>query len=255
MNSSFLEVGKENNMDQDKGTGAGTEGGNVFSKSLKQLEGKFDKLLGRNISPELINKNIFGSVLFFIIVICLVPFLLFKFKLYDFLEVYFPNVDLIATSFSFDDGPFKSNIFKYLYTDDTPLIGYISQTLINYVAVMSIIFIVVRSAVVHKNIAAGLSKAAIICFTTYLLPNRYVLTGMTLIDHIIHNHIVSHSLVWFIVVFLGLVLSSLCIYGEALLIKHFSPTIAKFFINILKVNTERSKKYVDSHAIQRKGKK
>jgi hypothetical protein len=214
------------------------------------LEKKLDKLLGRDVSPELITKNIFGSVLFFIIVIGLVPFLLFKFKLYDFLEVYFPNVDLIATSLSFDGGPFNLEIFKYLYMDESPFIGYLNKNIISYIALMSVIFIVIRAAVVHKNVSVGLAKASIICFTTYLLPNRYIMSGMTLFDHMF-SRIMSGPFVWFIVAFVGLIISCLCIFCEALLIKYFSPGISKFLIDILKDSVKKSKKHVSSEAVQR----
>ena len=194
---------------------------------------KIDKLLGKNIDPDILNKNIFGSIIFFIVVICLIPFILFKLKLFDILEVYFPNVDLIATSLSFNNGPFNSDMFKYLYLDGTPFIGYINQTIISYIAVMSIIFIVIRDSVFHKNIISGLSKASIICFTTYLLPNRWIIMGMTYIDYVI-KHFMSGSYLWFIVVLFGLLLSYLCIYVEAKLLKYFSPIIAKYMKKIFK---------------------
>ena len=223
----------DNNNNDNNNNNNDNNDNNDNNGNNENLVKKLDNLLGKNIDPDILNKNIIGSIIFFIVVICLIPFILFKLKLFDILEVYFPNVDLIATSFSFNNGPFNTNMFKYLYLDGTPLIGYINQTIISYIAVMSIIFIVIRDSVVHKNIISGLSKASIICFTTYLLPNRWIVMGMTYIDHVI-KQAMSGSYIWFIVVFFGLVISYLCIYFEAKLLKYFSPVIAKYMKAIFK---------------------
>lgn len=210
---------------------------------------KIDELLGKNIDQDILNKNIIGGIIFFIVVICFIPFILFKFKLYDILEVYFPNVDLIATSLSFNNGPFNSDIFKYLYLDGTPIIGYINQTIIAYVALMSVIFIVIRSAVINKNLSIGLSKASIICFTTYLLPNRWIVVGMAFIEYLLKK-VMDGPYIWFICVLCGLIISYFCIFCEAKLIRYFSPSIAKFIQKIIG-DTAKHKKYDNSHAIER----
>ena len=58
------------------------------------------------------------------------------------------------------------------------------------------------------------------------------------IHHFI-KQLLSGSYVWFVVVVFGLVLSYLCIFSEALIIKYFSPSIAKFMMDIYKKNFKK----------------
>ena len=76
---------------------------------------------------------------------------------------------------------------------------------------------------------------------------------MTIIEHLI-NKVISGPYIWFICVLCGLIISYLCIFCEAKLIKYFSPYIAKFMEKIIGVTT-KNRKYYHDHAIERIHKK
>ena len=45
-----------------------------------------------------LKSNVFGTFIYIVVVVILIPLLLIKYKMYDILIPYFPNVDMIATS-------------------------------------------------------------------------------------------------------------------------------------------------------------
>ena len=180
-----------------------------------------------------ISKNIAGCLFYYIVFLGIIPFLLYKNRLYELLEVYYPNVDLIATSLSFLDGPFNSGIFEFLYLDNRPAIGYISQNFINYIALLSVLFIVIKASVVDKKLSTGFSKVMIILLVTYLLPGRLVVNFMHGFYEFIKPFINDNNLLWFIVVGVGLLISGGFILLEVFLIKHFSKNIASMLDKVL----------------------
>ena len=181
----------------------------------------------------IIPKNIAGCLFYYVVFIGIIPFLLYKNKFYKILEVFYPNVDLIATSLSFLNGPFNSGIFQFLYLDNRPLIGYLSQNFINYIALLSVLFIVIKASVVDKKLSTGFSKVVIILLVTYLLPGRIVINFMYGFYDFIKTFINDNNLLWFIVVGFGLLISVFFILLEAFLIKHFSKNIASFVDTVL----------------------
>ena len=181
----------------------------------------------------IISKNIVGCIFYYVVFIGIIPFLLYKNRLYQILEVYYPNVDLIATSISFLNGPFNSGIFEFLYLDKSSLIGYLSQNFINYIALLSVLFIVIKASVVDKKISTGFSKAMIILLTTYLIPGRIIVNSMYGFYDFIKTFINDQNLLWFIVVGVGLLITCFFISLEAFLIKHFSKNIASVIDSVL----------------------
>ena len=122
-------------------------------------------------------RDIIGFISFFIIFIIIVPIILYKNKLFTVLEVYLPNVDLIANLLTWINGPY--DIWSKLYTsansssqknDDSTFLNFTSQVLINYIALLGLTFIVARESVHQKNVFEGWSFAFIMIIITYLLP-------------------------------------------------------------------------------------
>tara|TARA_Y100000592_G_C5371902_1_gene268984 strand:- start:226 stop:873 length:648 start_codon:yes stop_codon:yes gene_type:complete len=193
------------------------------------------KYKGRNDeNNNLIIKNVFGIFFYIIVFIVIIPVILFRTKHYEILEVYMPNIDLIATSLSFDHGPFNSGVFEFLYLDNRPLIGFLSQNMINYIVLISIMFLVVKESVIDKKTSTGLSKAAIIILATYLLPGRLIMNVMHYCNGIFDKFIKNNNILWFVIVLIGLVLTSFIIKFEAILIELFGKDISKIIDNILK---------------------
>ena len=101
-----------------------------------------DPFLDPNIS---IANQLFGFLIFFVIFVCTIPYLLIKYGMLGIFEGYIPNVDMIATILGFEskDFPVLPKYFKYLYNPETHTkYGYVSQTIINYIALLGVTFFV-----------------------------------------------------------------------------------------------------------------
>lgn len=124
--------------------------------------------------------NIFGTIIYIIVIIILIPLLLIKYKLYDILIVYFPNVDMIATVLGYNGGPNifgHRNIWLYLYNPgNSTLFGFINQTMINYFALIGATGVIAYNTHKFKNWRMGWSLAFIMMITTYLAPNNILVS-------------------------------------------------------------------------------
>ena len=120
-----------------------------------------------------IPKIVFGFAIFVLIFIIAIPILLLKNKKYNLLETYMPNIDLIATVITWHGGPYK--IWEHLYPP-TPLTiyGFSSQTLINYMALLGLTYIVIRETKRTNSIIKGWALAFVMLLMTYLLPSQLI---------------------------------------------------------------------------------
>lgn len=118
-------------------------------------------------------RAILGIIIYITVFIITIPMMLYKLNLMTFLKLYFLNTDQIATVVSFDKGIFK-NIFKYIYNDTGPLIGYLSQSLINWTVLMGLFYVIITESR-KKTVNDALSKLGFMLFITYLLPSRYLI--------------------------------------------------------------------------------
>ena len=118
-------------------------------------------------------QGLLGLIIFISVFIILIPLGMYKLGFVTLAKLYFVNTDLIATTISFDKGPFR-NIFKYLYNDTGPFIGYLSQNLINWSVLLGLFYIMINESKKEK-ISSPLSKVAFILLITYLLPGRYII--------------------------------------------------------------------------------
>ena len=122
-------------------------------------------------------KDIIGFGLFIILFVIVLPVILYKFKQFTLLEVYLPNVDLIANLLTWIGGPY--GIWNQLYSSTVSpswksggvtFVNFTTEVLINYIALLGLTFIVAREAVQEKSIFEGWSFAFIMLIITYLLP-------------------------------------------------------------------------------------
>lgn len=158
---------------------------NDYEKPTSGLAGAGSKYVKRNINSrnqdhhdkKLTNKQriqgVLGLIIFICVFIILIPLGMYKLGLVTLAKLYFVNTDLVATTISFDKGPFR-NIFKYLYNDTGPFIGYLSQNLINWSVLLGLFYIMLHE---YKkgHISSPLSKVSFILLITYLLPGRYII--------------------------------------------------------------------------------
>mgnify|MGYP001342523586 CR=1 FL=1 len=203
------------------------QAGSKFIKTnpSSQYIGHHDKTL----TPKEEMTAVKGLICYVIIFLIFIPYLLFRLKFNELLKLYFLNTDQIATALSFDKGIFR-NTFKYLYTDTTPLIGFISQTTINWSVLMGMFFVVV-SELRNKAPEYILSRVGIILLVTYFIPSRYIIK----FQHKAYNYLknlnnlkfINEKILGNLVVFLGLILVVLFISFEGLLLFTFSKSIEK----------------------------
>lgn len=132
-------------------------------------EKKSNTLLSKNEE----NIAILGTLIYIIVFIIIIPIILYKLGFTTLVKIYFINTDMLATAISFDKGPFQ-NIFKYLYNNTEPFIGYLSQNIINLTVLLGIFYISLGQSK-KESIYFSLSKITFILLITYLLPGRYII--------------------------------------------------------------------------------
>lgn len=175
-------------------------------------------------------KAIFGFIIYFVVFIIIVPMFLKNLHNEEIFLSYLANVDLLATVLSFKNGPFNLGIFRYLYIDSRPLIGYINQNLINYVVLLAVAYIVITTSVKSKNVGDGMAKMSIILLVTYLFPGRVVSSGMHFIDKKLTGDFkINPSISWNITFVCGLLIAVFFIATEAFAIKMFYKSLSKFY--------------------------
>ena len=112
---------------------------------------KYDVRLTGSKGRQLIIKNIYGCLAYYLVFIIIIPYLIFKSDNLEILEVYMPNIDLIATVLSFFYGPYGA--LEFLYLDERPLLGFISNNIINYVVLISLFYIILNQTLKHTNMS------------------------------------------------------------------------------------------------------
>lgn len=179
--------------------------------------------------------NVIGFFVYFILFVIIIPFFIFRYGSTEVLLVYFANIDNIATVISFKNGPFDIGIFRYLYLDNRPLLGFINQSIINYIVLIAISYIITSRAVKSGNIHNGVAAISIILLITYLLPSRFISTLM----HAFYNtftrdlDISRYRVVRYITYIFGFIVALILIMFEAFLVKIFSKHISRFLETML----------------------
>lgn len=137
----------------------------------KQRSNAATVILGPGSFIESSNKNdIYGFILYVVIFLMIIPYSLYT-AAPVFIMYYMANVDIIANILTTIKHP---NIFRSLYlSEPSSIIQYISVIGINYVALVSLFYIVIR---LHEKIKTtkAISVAAVMTLITFLLPT-YIL--------------------------------------------------------------------------------
>jgi len=177
-----------------------------------------------------IPKMVFGFAIFVLIFIIAIPILLLKNKKYNLLETYMPNIDLIATVITWHGGPYK--IWEHLYPP-TPLTiyGFSSQTLINYMALLGLTYIVIRETKRTNNIIKGWALAFVMLLMTYLLPSQLISYTMDKTSELLNQSNLSKI----IVLISGFLITGLIIISEAYILKNYKTQIEHTVQKILNI--------------------
>ena len=184
--------------------------------------------------------NVFyGFILFFIIFVILIPYILFKKKIYFILEGYLPNLDLVANILTWGSIGNYLDIWNHLYPPSPYSIsGFLSQTAINYMALLGLTFIVSRESVHNNNIKSGWSKAFIMLLMTYLLPGQIITYIMDKLYEL-HNttKVINTNLSkkqWRDTVSIfGIIITILIIFTESLILKKYGRILEKVATKII----------------------
>lgn len=128
------------------------------------------------IESVIVSKEIFGLLLFIFLFVLIIPIILYKNNLYYVLEVYLPNVDLVAILLTWSKGP--HNIWENLYKDDNTIFDFTSKTFINYMALLGVTYIVARETKKSNSVFEGMSFALVMLLCTYLLPGDIIVWFM-----------------------------------------------------------------------------
>jgi hypothetical protein len=115
-------------------------------------------------------REIYGFILYVIIFLLIIPYSFYKFAPI-FIMYYMANVDIIANILTTIKHP---NIFGSLYlSEPDSIIQYISVIGINYVALISLFYVVIR---LHEKIKTtkAIAVASVMTLVTFLLPTYII---------------------------------------------------------------------------------
>lgn len=196
------------------------------SKNIKDLHGTDGIIeVHQKIQKDInLKKYFFGIFIFILIFVIIIPIILYKYKYFTLLEGYLPNVDMIANSLSWNGGPF--GIWDDLYpTTPLSIHGFLSQSFINYIALLGLTYIIARETKLTKSILKGWTIGFVMILMTYLLPSNLITHVMNIVNDIFNNKFIS--------VLVGLSLSILIIILESSIIKIFRNSLMKLGKKIL----------------------
>lgn len=186
-----------------------------------------------NVTKKEFYSNLFGLFIYIIIFVITIPNILLRNKLYLITTLYFSNLDMIATVLGFSGGPYE--IWKYLYNPTTvTLFGFLSSTLINYLALIGVGFVCIRYAALKKKIFGGLSMLLIIIPITYLLPGNIIVYIMNEVAKYLYANNISYYLRWVVTVIIGFITVVGIIGFERIITLTLSPKLEKILVKIYK---------------------
>lgn len=177
--------------------------------------------------------NLVGLLIFIIIFVVMIPHYLLKNKVYLFTTLYFSNLDMIATVLGFSGGPYE--IWKFLYNPTAvSFFGFLSSTLINYLALIGVGFVCIEYATRHKKLFGGLSMLLIILPITYLLPGNFIVYIMNKVAKYLYNNNISYYLRWIITTIIGFITIVGIIGFERIITLTLSPELEKILVKMYK---------------------
>ena len=178
-----------------------------------------NKLHSKRINTK---KQFLGLLLYIGVFIIIIPVLLYKFKFFTILEGYLPNIDLLATCLSWHGGPY--DIWTELYpTTPITTYGFLSQSFINYGALLGLTYIVAREAKLTHSVIKGWSLGLVMLLMTYLLPSNFI----THVMNGLNTHLGDGILNQIITTMAGLLISICIILFESFIISYFRHALVK----------------------------
>ena len=210
---------------------------NNNNNSNKNNNNNNNKNNNKNYKQANLFKLLLGFFIYFILFVVLIPYLLIKFKQFEFLGAYFPNLDLIASVIQYDSGPTNLFSWKDLYNfEDKSFRAFISGNLINYYALLGVTYLIAHYTLKYKDIDKGWSRAFITIPMTYLIPSNIIIDLMNNIGKILNLYISKERLInYLIMVLFGMLIAISFILGEVYLISLFSQQITNL-IKLVKKN-------------------
>jgi len=191
----------------------------MMRKSIKLQSNKKDQ------HSEDLSKHIIGFITFIVIFVVIIPIILYNRRNYNFLEVYLPNVDLIANILTWAGGP--NDIWANLYRDDTNLSNFTSQTIINYIALLGVTFLVARETKKSNNIFTGWSMAFVMLLCTYLLPGEVVTWFMKKTNSSLLSLNINNLSSYLVTILIGVLVTLSFLFLEISILKKYRKNIKK----------------------------
>ena len=215
---------------------------NKENSYIKKQQTGIEKLVMDNKKPTSNINFIMGFLVFFLLFILGIPYLLYKNNYFYILAAYMPNLDLIANVLTWHSTQFNDQyeIWEYLYPT-SPIImkGIVSQTIINYFALLGVTFLVARETKKTNSLHKGWSIAIIMLLMTYLLPGRFISWFMDSTKELLSNlNQYSNFTISTLSALMGVIVTIVIIYSESMIILKYKKNLNKFASII--INTPRS---------------
>lgn len=179
------------------------------------------------LSPEENFKYTIGLIIFLFIFVLIIPYILYRFNLITILLVYFLNIDLLATIVGSIESPIH-DYFRYLYSDSTPFIGYISQTIISLITLGGV-FLIVVGRTWSSNLGVALIRYLFTVLITFLAPHRFI-------SQIMHNTYIFlkdkqlfNNLAPYLATIPAFLLLYVIIIFETFCLEYFSKPLGNYF--------------------------
>ena len=179
------------------------------------------------LSRKGVSKQLFGLLLYIGLFVIFIPMQLYKYKIFTILEGYLPNIDLLATCLAWNGGPY--NIWAELYGSPKSTYGFLSQSVINYGALLGLTYIIARESKLTKSTVKGWSLGFVMVLMTYLLPSRLLDYVMNYIYQITGENTQARI----IATLTGLLMSATIITLESQVISYFRANLIKLGSTIL----------------------
>jgi hypothetical protein len=182
--------------------------------------------------------SIMGFIIYVIIFIVLIPYIFIRYKRYDILAAYFPNLDNIATALGYMGGPpilMPGTLWKYLREScDESLFEFISVNFIHYISLLGLTFTVAYYTNKYKSVSTGMAIATFMLFITYILPGHVIQSIQDELGTMLNPYIPRDTLLHYSsITFVGLLIVYMFISFEEKMIHKFSTDLAKLIRYIL----------------------
>ena len=217
---------------------------NIDKEEMKKARNVFQIDLHRDYKSV---QQLIGLVVFIVIFIFSIPMMLFKKGYINLLAAYMPNLDLIANVVSYHGGPYIHNFVSELYPPTpTTLHGFLSQSFVNWCALMGLTFLVADETHKTGNFYTGWSLGFVMIFMTYLLPGQFISGAMDKAYEYLEKqqyfpifHHKKGDSIWTASVIVGFIVAAFVVYLEGNIIgflreRGLLTKFAKFIVNFPK---------------------